>query len=161
MNSSLVKLELEKVNCMSAKILVNWKWFSKKYWKKILILIFLATTSTISFLLLALNSAEKIYSLLRKASEKPNSKYIFCSFGGKSILNFGENWKNYLSFITVFVIISCLSTAFSYYYRNHLANLVGNDLKQKSIAKLYKLKEKTAKEQEKRTFGVIYHQSKE
>lgn len=146
---------------VSKKAFVNWKWFGKNYWKKILILILLATISTFSYLLLARNGAEKIYSLLRPSSKKVSPKYVFYSFGGKSLLNFGENWKNYLLFVIVFVIISCLLTTFSYYYRNYLVNLVSNDLKQKSINKLYRLEEKEAKEQEKRTLGVIYHQSRE
>jgi len=142
-------------------MIVNWNWFAKKYWKKILILIFLATISTASFLLLARNGAEKIYSLLRQGSEKTNPKYIFYSFGGKSLLDFGKSWKNYLLFVITLAVISCFLTAFSYYYRNHLVSLVSNDLKQKSLSKLYKLKEKATKGQEKRMFGVVYHQSKE
>jgi hypothetical protein len=63
--------------------------------------------------------------------------------------------------MTVFAIVSCLSTALSYYYRNYLINLVSNDLKQISINKLYRLEEKTAKEQEKRILGIVYQQSGE
>ena len=64
-------------------------------------------------------------------------------------------------FVIVFVVISCFLTAISYYYRNYLAYLVSNNLKQKSINKLYRLEEKSAKELERRTFGIIYYQSKE
>jgi len=52
-------------------------------------------------------------------------------------------------------------TALSYYYRNYLTSLVSNDLKQKSISKFYKLKESSVTGQERRAFGIVYHQSKE
>jgi len=42
-----------------------------------------------------------------------------------------------------------------------LVGLVSNGLKQKSISKLYKLKEKAVKGLGERTFGIVYHQSKE
>ena len=105
---------------MSKKI--NWNWFFKKYWKKILISILLSTISTVSFLLLIRNGAEKIYSYLKENSES-NPKFFFYSLGGKTWLNFGENWKSYLLFVIVFAIISCLLTAFSICVRLHIKGL--------------------------------------
>ncbi|RHZ37328.1 ATP-binding cassette domain-containing protein [endosymbiont GvMRE of Glomus versiforme] len=142
------------------QIPISWKWFIKTYWKKIIILIFLATISTISFLLLIKNGAEKIYSLLKPESNQGSTKYIFYSFGKKTLIDFGENWKNYLLFAFFFIAISCLFYLLSLYYRRSLANQVINDLKKKSINKFFKLEEKAAKGKEKETFGVVYNWSK-
>lgn len=122
---------------------------------------FLATISTISFLILAKNGAEKVYSLLKPTSNGTSSKYIFYSFGRNILIDFGADWKNYLIFVIFFIVISCFLTALSYYYRNAFANQVVNDLKIKSINKLFKLKEKATEGKEKRSFGIIYSWSKD
>ncbi|RHZ35969.1 ABC transporter ATP-binding protein [endosymbiont GvMRE of Glomus versiforme] len=143
------------------QINISWKWFVKNYWKKIIALIFLATISTVSFLLLIKNGAEKIYSLLKPELSQESTKYTFYSFGKKPLINFGENWKNYLLFAFFFIAISCFFFLFSIYYRRFFANQVINDLKKKSINKLFKLEEKAAGGKEKESFGIIYNWSKE
>src|SRR3954454_6219855 len=116
---------------------------------------FLATVSTISFVLLVKNGAERFYSLLKPTSGQTQPKYVFFSFGQKPLIDFGDNWKNYLLFVIIFIIVSCLLTSLSYYYRNFLANRVINDLKKRVIGKLFRLEEKMADGKEKRTLGII------
>lgn len=126
-----------------------------------MLLVFLATISTALFLLLIKNGAERVYFLLKSDPDKTQPKYIFLFFGQKILIDFGENWKNYLLFVIFFIFISYLLTAFSYYYRNSFSNEVVNDLKKKSVNKLFKLEEKVAEGKEKKTLGVIYTWSKE
>jgi len=124
-------------------------------------LFFLATISTFLFFLLIKNGAERVYYLLKPDTNKINPKYIFLFFGQKTLIDFGESWKNYLLFVLFFIFISYLLTAFSYYYRNYFSNRVVNDLKKKSINKLFKLEEKVAKGKEKEAFGAIHTWPKE
>src|SRR3954467_10057930 len=119
-------------------------------------LFFLSTVSTISFVLLVKNGAEKVYSLLKPTPSQTQPKYSFSTFGQKTLIDFGNNWKNYLLFVITFIVVSCLLTALSYYYRSYLANQVVNDLKKKSVNKLFRLEEKVASGKEKQTLGIVY-----
>ena len=68
---------------------IGWKWFRKNSLKKLLVLFFLATISTVSFVILVKNGAEKVYSLLKPTSGKTQPKYILYSFGQKPLIVMG------------------------------------------------------------------------